>query len=81
MECLYWNKGGKSVNFNCVNLTLDTADLDRLEVAIRSHTLPETDGFFFGESDGSEFEDDLRFVREARERLASGFTVFYSSWW
>jgi hypothetical protein len=43
--------------------------------------LPCTAGFFFGESDGSEKHDDLQFVAKAREALAAGLTVFYSSWW
>jgi hypothetical protein len=81
MERLYRYKGGKSCDFKDVNLVLDAGDLDRLEAAIRSQGLPETDGCFIGESDGSEFEDDLRFIGEARERLARGLTVFYSSSW
>ncbi|MDE3767578.1 hypothetical protein [Sinorhizobium meliloti] len=81
MEVLYRTKGGAEQDFNCVNLQLTREDLDRLEIAIRSGALPDTTGFFFGESDGSETADDLRFVANAREALAAGLTVFYSSWW
>lgn len=81
MEQLYRTKGGTDANFNCVNLQLTAADLDHLEAAIREHRLPSTTGFFFGSSDGSEIADDLEFVTKAREALAAGFTVFYSSWW
>jgi len=35
-------------------LMLDSADLDRLEAAIKRKKLPDTIGFFFGNSDGSE---------------------------
>ena len=66
---------------SCVNLQLTSEDLDQLETAIRNHSLPSTSGFFFGSSDGSEITDDLSFVAKAREALAAGLTVFYSSWW
>lgn len=81
MEQLYRQKGGSAELFNCVNVQLTAEDLDRLEKDIRSGNLPETDGFFFGESDGSERDDDLAFVGSAREALAQGLTVFYTSWW
>lgn len=81
MEALYREKGGTDPHFNCVNVQLTAADLDRLEDAIRNRTLPPTEGFFFGVSDGSEVEDDLTFIAKAREALAEGLTVFYSSWW
>jgi hypothetical protein len=81
MERLYREKGGEDDSFNCVNLLLTRADLDALEDAICSHRLPPTSGFFFGESDGSEVDDDLHFIAKAREAIAAGLTVFYSSWW
>ncbi len=81
MERLYREKGGQDASFNCVNLLLTAEDLDRLEADIRSRSLPPTSGFFFGESDGSEVEDDLRFIAKARSAIAEGLTVFYSSWW
>lgn len=81
MERLYREKGGEGAAFNCVNLLLTGEDLDRLEADIRIGNLPRTSGFFFGESDGSEFEDDLRFIAKARSAIAEGLTVFYSSWW
>lgn len=81
MEALYREKGGTDPQFNCVNLQLTADDLDRLEHAVRSGNLPQTTGFFFGVSDGSETEDDLAFIAKAREAIAEGLTVFYSSWW
>ena len=81
MEELYYAKGGRALEFNTVSVQLDAADLDRLELAIRGERLPETEGFFFGESDGSEVIDDLAFVQQARQRLAQGLTVYYYSWW
>lgn len=55
--------------------------LDRLEADTRANALPCTEGFFFGESDGSEVEGDLAFVATARAAIAEGKTVFYTSWW
>lgn len=81
MEQLYRTKGGVEAHFNCVNLELTAADIDQLEADIRGHRLPTTSGFFFGNSDGTEAADDLTFVAKARKALASGLTVFYSSWW
>ena len=81
MERLYREKGGSAELFNCVNVQLSAEDLDRLEHVIKDECLPHTKGFFFGESDGTERPDDLAFVASAREALAEGLTVFYTSWW
>ena len=80
MEALYREKGGTQ-EFNCVNVQLTADDLDRLEAAIRGRKLPPTCGFFFGESNGKEIYDDLAFVAKAREAIADGLTVYYTSWW
>lgn len=84
MQRLYVEKGGTFTDpgaFNCVPVRLEMADLDRLETAIRAGNLPDTSGFFFGASDGSEWQDDLAFVQKAREALLEGDAVLYSSWW
>jgi hypothetical protein len=59
----------------------DTNDLDKLEKAIAQNRLPETHGFFFGASDGSERADDEHFIHKARDALANGKRVYYTSWW
>ena len=81
MEQLYRDKGGTDDSFNQVSVQLTAGDLDDLELAIKVNVLPETAGFFFGASDGSETEDDLGFIAKAREAQAAGKTVFYTSWW
>lgn len=78
MENLYFEKGGTEL-FNCIALTLE--DLNRLEADVQAGNLPQTSGFFFGASDGSEREDDLAFIAAARAAIAEGKTVFYDSWW
>lgn len=81
MQELYYDKGGKADSFNCVPVVLTLDDLDRLEATIHARTLPDTAGFFFGDSDGTEMEDDLAFIAKAREAIAAGLTVYYDSWW
>ena len=83
IQSLYEEKGGESSDFNgdCVVLTLD--DLDCLEHDLKQFDLPDTSGFFFGNSasDDDELKDDLDFVQKAREAIANGKTVYYTSWW
>ncbi len=58
MANLYYTKRRHREMFNCVNVELTGDDLDALERVIKEDKLPETCGFFFGETDGSEREDD-----------------------
>lgn len=81
MEALYYWKGGTAQSFNCVSVELTADDLDRLEADIKAGELPVTAGFFYGVSDGTEVDDDLQFVAKAREAIAKGLAVYYSSWW
>jgi|SRR5262252_1568546 len=81
MERLYRAKGGKADDFNSVYLRLTGRDLDELEKAVEGDALPETAGFFFGESDGTEAAGDLACIGKAREAIADGLTVLYTSWW
>jgi len=68
--------------FNTVPLELTAADLDKLETAINSNELPETEGFFFGSNADDEYkQDDLDFIDTARTALKTGKRVFYDSWW
>ena len=81
MEALYFAKGGQRDCFNCTPVRLTLDDLAELEMAIKTGDLPETSGFFFGYSDGTEIQDDLAFVQKAREAIEAGKAVFYDSWW
>ena len=80
MQELYLAKGGQE-EFNCVNVRLELEDLDALEEAVRDGDLPRTSGFFFGESTPDDRDDDLIFIRDARQELAEGRVVYYTSWW
>lgn len=77
----YYAKGGTKDCFNCVPVQLSPEDLDALETDIRSGNLPQTEGFFFGSSDGTELQGDLDFVARARAAIADGLAVIYDSWW
>jgi hypothetical protein len=83
MEDLYRKKGGDAPDFNCVNVLLTLDDLEKLKNDIQGMALPETNGFFFGQSYGTadERKHDLEFVKIAEKAIEDGYTVFYSSWW
>ena len=81
MEDLWKSKGGEG-EFNCVDVELTAVDLENLEEIVGQDKLPETQGFFFGsDSDDYYKEGDLEFIREARQHLADGYKIVYTSWW
>ena len=81
MESLYHEKGGQSDTFNCDNVRITEEDLDQLEAAINEEELPDTAGFFFGESEPEDKVGDLEFVKKAREAISEGYDVYYTSLW
>lgn len=81
MQNLYDMKGGTSDSFNGDCVVLDSEDLDNLEQDIKDGNLPDTSGFFFGQSHPDSDLDDLDFVNKAREEIKNGKTVYYTSWW
>jgi len=84
-------------SFNCVPVELTLSDIEQLEAHITNKSLPDTQGFFFGDDSYSWDEDsegnklpeggyfykeaDLEFIRDARQALQDGKKVFYDSWW
>lgn len=83
MEELYFSKGGTNESFNCANLRLREADLDRLERAIKDNALPETVGFFFGNNppDKDSNNADLAFAARCRTEIEAGYAIIYSAWY
>jgi hypothetical protein len=70
--------------FNCIDLPLTPGLLDRLESDIKEHKLEPVSGFFFGTTDydPAEYEaKDLNAIKLAREAIAEGKQVIYTSWW
>lgn len=78
MERLHREKGGKEDNFSCVSVALDADDIHQLEIDIEAGNLPQTNGAFFGESDGTESDDDLEFIAKACSAIGEGKTVLTS---
>ena len=77
-----WHEKGNEGEFNCVEVELTLEDLDWLERDIKDVELPETGGFFFGQNSDEYYRDqDLQFIKDAREAINDGYTVVYSSWW
>ena len=81
MQQLYKERGGSDPDFNCHSLLLEPRDIDALEKAVKGNALPFTEGFFFGESVPEDKEDDLQFIKAARDAHAKGLNVFYFAWW
>ena len=82
MELLAEQKGLEYGSFNGIELELSWEDLDALERAVTHNQLPETHGFFFGDSSDEYYrEQDLQFIKEARAELFLGLKVFYNSSW
>ena len=81
MEELWRSKGNEGM-FNGDELELTWEDLDQLEADVKENRLPSTTGFFFGdEADSYYYEDDLKFIKEAKADLLCGLKVFYNSSW
>jgi hypothetical protein len=69
------------VVFNCQPVLVTFQDLSDLESAVNGEVLPETEGFFFGQSQPEDKLDDLAFIAKAREAIGSDMTIYYDSWW
>ena len=68
--------------FNCEKVFLSLEDLDNWEKIVKEKKYPKTRGFFFGyDSDKEEYEHDLKAIKEAREAIKEGYTIYYDSWW
>jgi hypothetical protein len=70
----------------CRQINLDTDDIERIIEAVARDALPYTEGFFFGESDGSEQLNDLRILSAALEWLRTPEanvwrSVYYQASW
>lgn len=95
MENLYTQKGGTE-EFNCVDVEIGWEDIIRLQEDINTRSLPNTQGFFFGndsygidpdevqpDDNGMywDLQKDLEFIDIAKLALDCNDKVIYSSWW
>lgn len=89
MEDLYRDKGGTG-EFNCVDLILSKEDCEdvieysrkRLQRSSQGIEDEHTTGFFFGETQDSDWADTIDiFNKVLAETDWENETVYYSSWW
>jgi hypothetical protein len=78
MSDLYSRRGGKG-EFNCIELKLTEADLQKLETEYRS--LNVASGFFWGESRPEDNDSTEDFLALAYKALDDGYEIVYTSWW
>ena len=77
-----WRYTGKTGEFNNEKLYLTNELLDELEADVTEVSLPETNGFFYGQNSDEYYkEQDLKFVSDARGYINDGYKVYYYSWW
>jgi len=62
-------------------LRLTFQDLMNLKKAVEDKDLPQTTGFFFGESDEEHDSETLQFIDEAVRAIAQDMEIYYDSWW
>lgn len=70
----------------CQEIHLDADDIQRIIEAVTRDELPHTEGFFFGESDGSEKPADLRILQAALDWLRTPQpnvwrSIYYQASW
>lgn len=70
----------------CQKIDLSADDMRKIIAAVEAEELPETTGFFFGKSDGSEKAEDLTIFREALAWLEAPDeeawrSVYYQASW
>jgi hypothetical protein len=92
MNQLFDIKKPNDKEFNCNPINLDLQDIQNLETANASKSLPACEGFFFGQDLYSDDYDDAEwfkyqhdltvdFIAKAKEALSAGLTVQYDCWW
>lgn len=86
-EIAYWRKhanlqrwftnlsGKEDINQSVV--FVDETILDNLENDVRGNNLPLGVGFFWGKSRDDEAQNDLEFIKNARQAIKQGYKVFY----
>ena len=70
----------------CQRIDLSREDMKDIIEAIKEKRLPETKGFFFGESDGSEDEESIQIFEKAIEWVSTivcneSRNVYYEASW
>lgn len=70
----------------CQEITLSAENIETVIQAVKEGKLPETSGFFFGNTDGTETEEDLRILTAAlawlqtKDERISKSIIYRASW-
>jgi hypothetical protein len=82
MSNLYLDKGGNE-EFNCVPVRVLDEDLTQLAKDIELKNMDGSSGFFFGDGDYDEdrIEEDLSYVKLAKQAIAEGDAIYYMAWY
>lgn len=83
IDQIYRRKGGTEIHWDSFhgNVVLDLPDIEELEKLTLADELPETTGFFFGQSNARDKGLTIEFIKRAKEEIARGWTVWYDSSW
>lgn len=75
--------GSEDSTFNGMPFYMSEELIDETMFHVRMNTLPETTGFFFGESvwDKESIDYDIEQLTKVKDLLAEGKRVFYNSSW
>ena len=82
MSNLYLDKGGNE-EFNCIPVRVLDEDLTQLAKDIALKNMDGSSGFFFGDGDYDEdrIEEDLSYVKLAKQAIAEGDAIYYMAWY
>jgi hypothetical protein len=78
-----WESNGGDGDFNCVDVSMIEDDLNRLEKAILNDEMPWEEWMGEEETEKEKADTvayDLEFIKKAREAMADGWEIVYSSW-
>lgn len=88
MENRWREQTGSTEIFNCVDFELCEADILDCMEAVKTNSLPCTDGPSFGDENewtaeqrARQKQEDITVLEDALRRLQAGECIVYSSWW
>lgn len=80
-----WEEQGNTEEFNCKELEITNAILDRLQLVVNSDAINKfnSSGFFFGDWDIEDSDRELiqDFINKAREYIKKDWRVTYHGWY
>lgn len=78
-----WKKAGWNGSMNCVPFDLTEEILDEAIFKVLMNALPDTEGFFFGESvyNKETVKNDIEQLEKAKKEITNGRKVFYLADW